>query len=126
MDLQGHYNGISEAARITRQTSLSNTAPLLTAHAAFDDIRLWQEVLDARPEASIFEQIVGGLELGLFALVSGLYRQAYASLRLAVELTAGLCWFSTHRLDLAEWQSGERDLIWKELSNDQEGVLCRA
>ena len=71
----------------------------------------------------MFEQINSGLELGLFALVSGLYRQAYGSLRLAVELTAGVCWFSTHRLDLAEWQSGERDLIWKEITNDEEGVL---
>jgi hypothetical protein len=40
-----------------------------------------------------------------------------------VELTAGLCWFSTNRLDLSEWQSGERDLIWKEITNEVEGVL---
>jgi hypothetical protein len=76
-----------------------------------------------RSEASIFAQVVSGLELGLFALVSGLYRQAYGSLRLAVELSAGMCWFSSHRLDLAEWQSGQRDLIWKEIANEDEGVL---
>ena len=123
VDLNEHYDKISEAARLVRQDSLRDLAPLQRAHAVIDEIRLWQEILDARPEASIFDQIVSGLELGLFALVSGLYRQAYGSLRLAVELTAGLCWFSTHRLDLAEWQSGERDLVWREISNEEEGVL---
>jgi hypothetical protein len=123
VDLKKHYDEISEAARLVREDSLRDPVPLLAAHAVVDEIRIWKEILGARPEASIFDQIVSGLELGLFALVSGLYRQAYGSLRLAVELTAGVCWFSTHRLDLAEWQSGERDLIWKEITNDEEGVL---
>jgi hypothetical protein len=123
LDLKEHYDKISEAARLVRQDSLRNLAPLQAAHSAIDEIRLWQKILGARPEASIFDQIISGLELGLFALVSGLYRQAYGSLRLTVELTAGLCWFSTNRLDLAEWQSGERDLIWKEITNEDEGVL---
>jgi hypothetical protein len=123
MGLKEHYDGISEAARLVREDSLRDLTPLENAHAAVDEIRLWQEILGARPEASIFDQIVSGLELGLFALVSGLYRQAYGSLRLAVELTAGLSWFSTNRLELAEWQSGSRDLIWKEITNEEEGVL---
>jgi hypothetical protein len=123
VDLKEHYDKISEAARAVRQDSLLDSAPLEAAHAAIGEIRLWQEILGARPEATIFDQIVSALELGLFALVSGLYRQAYGSLRLTVELTAGLCWFSTNRLDLAEWQSGERDLIWKEITNEDEGVL---
>jgi hypothetical protein len=123
VDLTEHYDKISEAARLVRQDSLRDLVPLQAAHAVVDEIRLWQEILGARPEASIFDQIVSGLELGLFALVSGLYRQAYGSLRLAVELTVGVCWFSTNRLDLAEWQSGERDLIWKEITNQDEGVL---
>jgi hypothetical protein len=123
VDLKEHYDKISEAARLVRQDSLRDLAPLQAAHAVVDEIRLWQEILGARPEANIFDQIVNGLELGLFALVSGLYRQAYGSLRLAVELTAGVCWFSANRLDLVEWQSGERDLIWKEITNQDEGVL---
>lgn len=123
LDLKEHYDNIGEAARLVRQDSLADPTPLQAAHAIVDEIKIWQEVLGARPEAVIFDQIVSGLELGLFALVSGLYRQAYGSLRLAVELTAGVCWFSTNRLELAEWQSGERDLIWKEITNQDEGVL---
>jgi hypothetical protein len=123
VDLKEHYDKISEAARLAREVSLADLTPLEAAHAIIDEIKLWQEVLGNRPEAIIFDQIVSGLELGLFALVSGLYRQAYGSLRLAVELTAGVCWFSTSRLELAEWQSGEGDLIWKDITNPDEGVL---
>jgi hypothetical protein len=123
VELTAHYDKISEAARLVRQQSLVDLNPLKAAHSAIDEIRVWQEILGARPEANIFAQIVSGLELGLFALVSGLYRQAYGSLRLAVELTTGVAWFSTRRLDLAEWQAGERDLIWKEITNEDEGVL---
>ncbi len=123
MDLKEYYDKISETARLVRQDSVRDLVLLQAAHAIVDEIELWQEILGARPEASIFDQIISGLELGLFALVSGQYRQAYGSLRLAVELTAGVCWFSTNRLELAEWQSGERDLIWKEMTNQDEGVL---
>lgn len=123
MGLKDHYDKISEAARLVRHDSLADLAPLQAAHDIVEEIKLWQEILSTRPEAAIFDQIVSGLELGLFALVSGLYRQAYGSLRLAVELTVGISWFSTRRLELAEWESGERDLIWKDITNPDEGVL---
>src|SRR5215468_11239031 len=99
IDLPGHYDGIAEASRRVRTQSLADLLPIDTAHASLEEVRVWQKTLKDRPEAVVFAQIISGLELGLFALVSGLYRQAYGSLRLAIELAAGLAWFSTHRLD---------------------------
>jgi hypothetical protein len=64
VDLKEHYDKISEAARLVRQDSLGNLVPIQAAHAVVDEIRLWQEILGARPEASIFDQIASGLELG--------------------------------------------------------------
>jgi hypothetical protein len=121
--LARRYEEIDEATRSVRRQSLSEIPPIERAHAAIDEIRLWQAALRDRPEAIIFDQVIGGLEVGIFALVSGLYRQAYGSLRLAVELVAGMCWFSTHRLDLAEWQTGEKDLVWRDITNPDEGIL---
>jgi hypothetical protein len=123
MDWTQNYERIAEGARAVRQQSLADSSGIEAAHRSIADIKAWQEVLVARPEASIFAQIISALELGLFSLVSGLYRQAYGSLRLAVELSAGISWFSTHRLDLAEWQTGQFDLVWREITNTDEGIL---
>lgn len=122
-DLVGHYEAIAEATREVRKQAFSELEALQSAHSSIDEVRAWHQALQNRPEAIIFAQVISGLELGLFALVSGLYRQAYGSLRLAVELIAGVSWFSSHRLDLAEWQTGERDLIWREITNPDEGIL---
>lgn len=108
MNLVEHYEAIVMATAQVRSEAFNTPNPLTAAHESIDEIRLWQSVLQDRPEAMVFSQIISGLELSLFALTSGLYRQAYGSLRLAVELTAGLSWFSSHRLDLAEWQRGEK------------------
>lgn len=122
-DLVKRYEEIAEATKRVREESLADLAPIDAAHVVIDEVRTWQTALIARPEAVIFAQVISALEMGLFALVSGLYRQAYGSLRLAVELIAGLSWFSCHRLDLAEWQSGGKDLIWREIINSEEGIL---
>lgn len=121
--IEERYEQIAAATRDIRRLSLADGGPVETAEASISEIRVWQSALRNRPEAVVFAQVISALELGLFALVSGLYRQAYGSLRLAVELVAALSWFSTHRLDLAEWQTGERDLIWKDITNPDEGVL---
>jgi hypothetical protein len=122
-NLQQRYEEIAEATKLVRQQSVGDGVAIEAAHAIIDEIRLWQTALNTRPEAVIFVQVISVLEMGIFSLVSGLYRQAYGSMRLAIELIAGLSWFSTHRLDLAEWQSGEKDLIWREITNQEEGVL---
>jgi hypothetical protein len=123
IDLLKNYEEIAAATREVRRQSLTDLPPIEAAHYAIDEVRSWQQILQDRPESVVFGQIISGLELGLFALVSGLYRQAYGSLRLAVELLAALAWFSTSRLDLAEWQSGEKDLIWRDITNPDDGIL---
>ncbi len=122
-DLRTRYEEIAAASHRVRQQSLADVTPIDAAHGFVDEVKIWQVVLQDRPEAAIFAQVISGLELGLFALASGLYRQSYGSLRLAVELIAGMSWFSSHRLDLAEWQAGEKDLIWREITNQEEGIL---
>lgn len=53
----------------------------------------------------------------------GLYRQAMASLRLALELGFVSVYFSANRLELQEWRNGTWDLKWSQVSDPDSGVL---
>ena len=54
MDLRQHYDAISEAARGVRQESLADLTPLEAAHGVIAEIRLWEEILDARAGGEYF------------------------------------------------------------------------
>lgn len=53
----------------------------------------------------------------------GLYRQAMASLRLALELGFASVYFSANKLELQEWRHGSWDLKWGQMSDPECGVL---
>lgn len=53
----------------------------------------------------------------------GLYRQAMASLRLALELGFASVYFSANKLELQEWRHGGWDLKWGQMSDPECGVL---
>ena len=61
--------------------------------------------------------------LGLVSLVSGVYRAAFGSLRLFLELALSAEYFAANRLELAEWLRGTRDITWSSLIDSDNGVL---
>jgi hypothetical protein len=54
-----------------------------------------------------------------------MYRQAFASLRLALEMGLGATHFSVHKMELNEWLDGRADIKWSSLVDTENGVLSK-
>ncbi|RDU81788.1 hypothetical protein CJF24_14940 [Aeromonas veronii] len=73
----------------------------------------------------MLETVCAQLESATFTLTLGLYRQAFSSLRLALEMGLAAIYFSAHRVELNEWIDGRIDIKWSRLVDEENGVLSQ-
>lgn len=128
MDLHQYYQDIFEYSNITMNESLKRDNELAKAHSFTDDLLTWHEALKTRGEAVILKYVATEIQLSTLSLVSGLYRQAFTSLRLSLELSLSAIFFSTNELDFREWEKGQRDIYWNQLvdtDDTDQGVFSK-
>ncbi len=63
------------------------------------------------------------LQLALESIVFGRYRHAYSSVRLSLELFLASIKFSTNEYEARLWQLGKRDISWKGLVSEENGLF---
>lgn len=90
-----------------------------------DALTQWERALASRPECRVLLSAISEATVGAFLLISGLYRPAFVSLRLFLEMSLAMVHFSSNRLDLAEWTQGRTDVNWSALIDAEGGVLSR-
>jgi hypothetical protein len=117
------YLALNDAARTSIEQSTDDPTGLGSAQDRVDDLSRWRALLAERPDSVVFWHALNEVTVGLFLLASGLYRPAFVSLRLFLELSLASVHFSTNRLELAEWLGGVRDVHWASLSDSEQGVL---
>lgn len=80
-------------------------------------------VIENRREHSIFQHALKEYQFAQLALACGLYRQAFTSLRLALELALSAVDFSVNEVRLRSWLVGESDIVWARLIEKDNGLL---
>jgi hypothetical protein len=65
------------------------------------------------------------LDISCLQMMQGLYRGAFSSLRLSLEMLTGSVYFSAHNIEYKEWEKGSKDLIWATISCKENGVLSK-
>lgn len=117
------YLALSESTRTVIGESTADSRGFGDAQQRVDDLNRWRTILAPRPESIVLQHALNEATVGLFLLASGLYRSAFVSLRLFLELSLAGIHYSTNRLDLAEWIDGRRDIRWGTLLDVEGGVL---
>lgn len=79
--------------------------------------------IGSEPEKRILMTACAQLQAATISASLGLYRQAFSSLRLALEMGLSATYFSVHRLELNEWLEGREDIRWSRLVDEEKGVL---
>jgi hypothetical protein len=95
------------------------------SHSFIHDYGIWIECLELRPESILFKQAIGQYQFSLLALTLGLYRQAFSSMRLFLELSLGGIYFSAHEFTLREWLRDDDDIKWSILKDENTGVFSK-
>jgi hypothetical protein len=115
MDLRQYYQSLISTSGATLNESLEKMNELAKVHAFADDLLTWHTVVHTRVGATVIKYAAGEIQLSALSLVYGLYRQAFISLRLSLELSLSAVFFSTNELEFREWEQGKRDIYWNQL-----------
>lgn len=117
-DLQTATSRCSESAVADHRGALG------AVHQVDDDIRLWVGLISG-PEVDQLRAARRELALAEFCAASGLYRQAFASLRLFLELSFAAVHFSAHEFERRRWQSDKTDFSWSRALDEETGLLSK-
>lgn len=94
-------------------------------HQLDADLRSWDFLADGETTRQL-EIARRELALAEYCAAGGLYRQAYASLRLFLELSFAAVHFSAHEFERRRWAADKSDFTWSRALDPQAGVLSGA
>lgn len=100
-----------------------NYAHLGEAYLFAGDLDTWRAALDGQMEARLIETASSEYVLAVLNVCQGQYRNGFKGLRLVLELCLQSTHLSVNLLLRAEWFKGEKDTIWANLVDSENGPL---
>jgi hypothetical protein len=79
-----------------------------------------------RRESRMLELAIKEFQFAQYQMCLSLYRQSFASMRLAFELALGAVYFSAHEIKLRTWFDRNGDVVWSELMDLEKGVFGKS
>ena len=125
MNAQEYYRTISEATHTIFEESVNHCDFLGKVADYSASIQDWMSVISPNQEKHMIDHSLEQIEFSCLSLLSGMYRQSFSSLRLALELLFGAVYFSAYKLEYMEWRNGSGDLNWQTVNNKDNGVLSK-
>ncbi len=93
-------------------------------HVLSSDLLTWSNILETqRNGMKVLENVAYELQFSAFLASSGLYRQAFASLRLVLELALSGILFSSDEFYFRKWKQGLADISWKRIIDQDIGIF---
>lgn len=112
------------------EDTLVREVELSDAYTFINDIEVWIHCLSDKKEVKLLNIISQEYIFSLMCLCQGQYRNSFKSLRLILEVSLQMILLSINKISLEEWLKGERDTIWAEVVDEDNGPLsiraCRA
>ena len=125
MDIQAYFTKLNAESQAVFIRSTSEKEKLGTLHHFSSCIYEFSACVLDPQEKGILETVSAQLESATFSLALGLYRQAFSSLRLALEMGLAAIYFSVNKMELHEWLDGRMDIKWSRLIDEEDGVLSK-
>lgn len=123
MNIQEYFSKLNEESQDIFRQSILAKEQLGRAHHYASCIFEVSEFIPDPLEKNMFVTVSAQLESATLNLALGMYRQAFSSLRLALEMGLGAIYFSAHKMELNEWLEGRADIKWSSLVDEANGVL---
>ncbi|WP_053981978.1 hypothetical protein [Marinagarivorans algicola] len=123
MNIEEYLSRLNTGSNSIFDKSIAYRSQLGTAHHASSCIYEFSENIADTSERKILQTVSSQLESATFSACKGMYRQAFVSLRLALEMGLASAYFSIYKLELHEWLDGRGDIKWSSLICENDGVL---
>ena len=125
MDIHKYLTKLNTESQSVFNQSMLNKENLGTLHHLSSCIYEFSGSVIDPQEKGMLETVSAQLESATFNLTLGLYRQAFSSLRLALEMGLAAIYFSANKMELHEWLDGRMDIKWSKLVDEENGVLSK-
>jgi len=125
LNAQEYYRTISEATHTIFEKSVTHCDFLGKVADYSASVQDWMDVISPNQEKHMIDHSLEQIEFSCLSLLSGMYRQSFSSLRLALELLFGAIYFSAYKLEYIEWRNGSGDLNWQTMNDKDNGVLSK-
>jgi hypothetical protein len=124
MKIDQYYQKLNEKSQAIFNETLTRPGVLAKGHSAALDLNRLRSCIRG-DEAKMLDVVCIQFESSCLTLTYGLYRSAFASLRLALEFGLGALYFSTNKLAYREWRDGltEADIKWAVINSVESGVF---
>lgn len=125
VDMRQYLQDLQTAASLCSESAvLDHRGALGAVHQVDDDLKQWVARIRG-PEVDQLRAARRELALAEFCAASGLYRQAFASLRLFLELSFAAVHFSVHEFERRRWKSDKSDFSWSRALDEETGLLSK-
>lgn len=123
MDIKSYFTELRDASSNILEESMVAKENIAQAHYFIKCIfEYTNEIFDINQKNN-WQNVANQLETALFSSITGMYRQAFSSLRLAFELGLGLILFSVDKLSFYEWLQGKNDIKWSKIIDPDNGIF---
>lgn len=116
MDAKKYFSELNNASQKVFEKTTEDAAFLGNLHDCSLSLQEWVNVLGKEPFTNLIKHSIEQVEISGFSISLGLYRQGFASLRLALEMLFGGIYFSSNKIEFIEWSKNSRDLQWAIIS----------
>lgn len=125
MNIKEYLNNLNNQSQEIFNNSLEYQDQLGRTHHLSSCIFEFSEQISDKSEKDILITVSSQLEAATLNATMGMYRQAFSSLRLALEMGLGAAHFSVHKLEFNEWLDGRADIKWSNLVDEDNGVISK-
>ncbi|MFF4342727.1 hypothetical protein ACFY00_22690 [Kitasatospora sp. NPDC001540] len=115
-----------EAEKAIEETMKSNPAAFGRLMRLDLDIQVFEQMISGRPESAQLAQARKEFGYATYAASCGLYRLAFGSIRLFLELGFASVFFSANEYLRRKWLSDRHDFSWSKALDENEGVLSKS
>lgn len=125
MNGKNYYEKLNNQALLNFNESIKNENLVGCVQDLKTNIHYWVEAIQNTPSASLLNHAIEELDISCLQSLQGLYRGAYTSLRLALEMLCGAVYYSAYNIEFNEWSHGSRDIVWSTLTCEDNGILSK-
>lgn len=123
MDIEEYYTKLNEESQDVFRQSINDKIKIGKLHHLSSCIYDFSKYITDKKEKGILENVSAQLDISNYNALTGLYRQAFSSMRLALEMGLACIYFSSVKIELHEWVRGQIDIKWSKLIDAENGVL---
>ncbi|MBW4464857.1 MAG: hypothetical protein KME07_05370 [Pegethrix bostrychoides GSE-TBD4-15B] len=123
MNVQDYYKKLNESCQAIFDSSISDLESFGKVHYFSTCLFEFADKLNEEEEGNLLRVVSSQIEMSALNVSFGLYRQAFSSTRLALEMGLGMVYFSAFKLEYREWLRGKTDIKWSKIIDRENGVL---